>query len=174
MNKKIRNISIFVILIILLILSAGIIMVAAQNISGNEKVKKQDFAVAKSQRLLYTKICCIQDKYYVNYYTPEDYLQVPISIEVWDKNLKPVKGVKVKVEIYDEDKVWSEELRFNQTKSTGSNGIVKFGYSEPYPDGPNNLINPDWKNGPKLLRVWISNDNGYSTYMEKRFEIDGD
>jgi hypothetical protein len=166
MNRNMRNLSI---LIILLILIAGIGIVAAQNISG-----KQDSAGTQPQRLLYTKICCIQDKYYINYYSPEDYLQVPISVEVWDKNLKPVKAVKVNVEIYDEDKVRRGAPRFNQTKSTDTNGIVKFGYSEAYPEGPSKLNNPNWKNGPKLLIVWITNNNGYATYMEKRFEVDGD
>src|SRR4030067_1908585 len=170
MNRNMRNLSI---LVILLLLIAGIGIVAAQNISGKEKINKQDSAVTQPQRLLYTKICCIQDKYYINYYTSEDYLQVPISVEVWDKKLKPVKGVKVNVLIYDADEAWSSP-RFNQTKSTDTNGIVKFGYSEAYPDGPGNLNNPNWRNGPKILKVWIKNNNGYATYMEKRFEVDGD
>ena len=83
-----------------------------------------------------------------------------------DKKLKPVKAVKVNVLIYDEDEAWSSP-RFNQTKSTDTNGIVKFGYSEAYPDGPSNLNNPNWKNGPKILKVWIKNKNGYRRTWRK-------
>lgn len=170
MNKKLKKVSI---LVMLLILIAGIGIVAAQNIAGNEKVKQQ-ISVTQHQRLLYTKMCCIQDKYYVNYYTAEDYLQVPISVEVWDKNLNPVKAVKVHVQIYDDSGAMSGTTRFDQTKSTGANGIAKFGYSEAYPYGPGRLINPKWTNVPKIIKVVITNTNGYSTYMEKIFEVDGD
>jgi hypothetical protein len=170
MNEKLKKISI---LVVFLILVAGIGIVAAQSIAGNEKAKQQ-ISVTQPQRLLYTKMCCVQDKYYINYYTAEDYLQVPISVEVWDKNLNPVKGVKVHVQIYDDSGAMSGNTRFDQTKSTGVNGIAKFGYSEAYPYGPGHLVNPNWRNGPKLLKVWITNTKGYSTYMEKIFEVDGD
>lgn len=170
MNKKMKKISI---LVMLLILIAGIGIVAAQSIAGNEKVK-QISAIKQPQRLLYTKMCCIQDKYYVNYYTAEDYLQVPISVEVWDKNLNPVKAVKVHIQIYDDSGAMSGTTRFDQTKSTGANGIAKFGYSEAYPYGPGRLTNPKWTNGPKIIKVVITNTNGYSTYMEKVFTVDGD
>jgi hypothetical protein len=171
MNKKMKKISI---LVMLLILIAGIGIVAAQSFVGIEKVKQQTSAIKQPQRLLYTKMCCIQDKYYVNYYTPEDYLQVPISVEVWDKNLNPVNAVKVHVQIYDNSGAMSGTTRFDQTKSTGTNGIAKFGYSEAYPYGPGRLTNPKWTNGPKIIKVVITNTNGYSTYMEKVFTVDGD
>ncbi len=171
-----RNMKSFLVLVVLLVLIAGIGIVAAQSVNGKEKVKKQVPSTTQPPRLLYTRICCVEQVYWVDWYTGEDYLQVPISVEVWDKNLNPVKGIKVRVKVYNESDAqnYVDNPRFDQTKSTGANGIAKFGYFENYPAGPGGLSNPNWDSTPRIIQVWITNSDGRTTYMEKRFEIYAD
>ncbi|PWB55457.1 MAG: hypothetical protein C3F06_02545 [Candidatus Methanoperedenaceae archaeon] len=105
--------------------------------------------------LLYTSMCCIQDTYWVDWYTNEYWFQIPISVTVWDKKLNPIKNVNVRVKIYDS----ADVLKFDQSKKTGNNGIAKFGYSQPY-----DTIESDSDNN--RVEVWTGD-----TYMEKRFSI---
>jgi hypothetical protein len=133
-----------------------ILMLAITTTANTHKITSTDSAASTTiPPLRYTSMCCIQDTYWVDWYTNEYWFQIPISVTVWDKKLNPIKNVNVRVKIYDS----ADVLKFDQSKKTGNNGIAKFGYNQPY-----DTIGGDSDNN--RVEVWTGD-----TYMEKRFSI---
>ena len=130
---------------------------------------------SQSTSVRYTSICCVQEIYWVNWRTGEDYLQIPVTVELWNSQLQPLSNIKVEVKIVSD--VDESEVKFDQTKYTDGNGQAKFGYVEPYPYGPNPKPNPNWDyTDAKVWKVqaFIVDNSGYGTYMEKKFQVYAD
>lgn len=85
-----------------------------------------------SQKDFYTSVCCIGNNYLTQYSAlfEEIYVQIPVKVEVWDKNLNPKQNIKVYSALYHWDNVSMYWKRLAQnTKYTNNVGIVRNGYS---------------------------------------------
>lgn len=84
---------------------------------------------------LYMQICCIEDEYYgyINDWNANNYLNIPIKAEVWDKSLNPVYNARVfsRMFYWDYNTERWEYYSPDNTKYTDRVGQVKFGYSIP-------------------------------------------
>jgi hypothetical protein len=80
----------------------------------------------------YMQVCCIEQIYMTTTPVDNKYFQLPVTVKILDKNMKPVTNAKINVKINSENKdyVYTPEIWFNSTKNTNVNGIAEFGYSK--------------------------------------------
>lgn len=156
-------------LLFIVLLPASIAMVSANNANDHEggysADKQNESDVQEIQYIavdgpdLYVQVNGIEDQYTM--LKGYKYFQIPINVEVWDKDLNPQNDAEVYINIAKYDPVikgWITE--YDTTKNTTSSGKVKFGFFIPM----NNISTYH------SVVITAGHDGEYTTYM-KQFKV---
>ena len=109
------------------------------------------------------QVCCIRDSYIMsgslNPANPvASWFQLPITVEVFDKNMNPVSNAKVEVRVDG-----NPANKYDQIKYTNANGKSIFGYSDKYINNPQErdvqiIVTKNKQDIRYGIQIWIDED----------------
>lgn len=129
MNKNIKAIIITLVVIGIVGIASIIVMAAVPTPTpiATPGVGGSGSGSSTGPDLPYVQVCCMQSEFYIWGDLKSSY-GLPITVNVYDKNMNPARNYNVNVVIEGSSKI------MNVTKKTGTTGIVRFGFQLPIQD----------------------------------------